>query len=343
MALHPDQLSMRDDDGRLPLHRVSYRGLQRQEPSDDTGSGGININSPPFAFGGNNREGGGLFEAVALQGAIDSNNNNNISDDDSNLAYCNDETLKLTREVLEASSDMAPRTYDGERRLPLHCAVDAVVSSLLASAVVIRRRSSISSALPSPPDAGDYNDDNLRRRLPLMNPFQAAMPLIQQRRSQRREQTTHDRCHRATRTAVAILSELVRANPEALGRRDGRTMLYPFMQAASAATAKTAAVMMVTDDVYADDEEEEEEGEHAVDGDDDSFRPSFRRHSTSRPSTTLNGVVKRHEGSEIEHLSIVYYLLRENPSIATLEHQNQQQNQQQHQRTASGGFAVIPM
>lgn len=132
-----------------------------------------------------------------------------------------DETLILLKEVLSESHKAAPATYDNNKQLPLHCAVDSFVTSLVTEKKMF-----------TVPDA-------------------------------KTKATVQKNCHAHVKLAIECLSELLRANSSATFCRDGKTGLFPFMQAG----VKRDGV---------------EEGDAAV---------------------------------ERDHISIVYFLLREDPSV----------------------------
>jgi len=206
ISLFSDQLFQRDDDGRLPLHRVACRGLSWEPPGSDV---------------------------------------------DTTQASLADETLTLLKEVLSGSHEMAPETYDNNRQLPLHCAVDSIVTSLVMGK---RRRASLHA--------------------------EARVALQKYR-------------HTHVEIAMECLSELLQANSSALQRRDGKTGLFPFMQAAIP-HLKDCAVVKYTSDL--------------------SRRPGFDVgvgfHSMEREVVEEDDVE-----AESDHITIIYYLLREDPSV----------------------------
>jgi len=206
IRLFSDQLFQRDDSGRLPLHRVSLRGLGWEPPGSDV---------------------------------------------DTTQASLADETLTLLKEVLSGSHESASRTYDNNRQLPLHCAVDSLVTSLVMGK---RRRASLHA--------------------------EARVALQKYR-------------HTHVEIAIECLSELLQANSSALQSRDGKTGLYPFMQAA-VPHINDCAVVKYTSDL--------------------SRRPGFDVgvgfHSMEKD------VVEEDElEAECDQITMIYYLLRENPSV----------------------------
>ncbi|KAL7540679.1 hypothetical protein ACHAXR_010300 [Thalassiosira sp. AJA248-18] len=206
IKLFSDQLFQRDDDGRLPLHRVACRGLGWEPPGSDIDTSHVSLA---------------------------------------------DETLTLLKEVLSGSHERAPESYDNNRQLPLHCAVDSLVTSLVMGK---RRRASLHA--------------------------EARVALQKYR-------------HTHVEIAMECLSELLHANSSALQRRDGKTGLYPFMQAALP-HVKDCAVVKYTSDL--------------------SRRPGFDvgvgYHSMERDVVEENDIE-----AESDHLTIIYHLLREDPSV----------------------------
>ena len=161
-----------------------------------------------------------------------------------------DETLTLLKEVLSDSHENAPGVYDFNRQLPLHCAVDSIITSLVMGK---RRRASLHA------EAG------------------VALQKYQ---------------HSHVSIAVQCLSELLQANSYALQRRDGRTGLFPFMQAALP-HVKDCAVVKYTSDL--------------------SRRPGF---DVGVGYSMERDVVEEDDAeAEADHVSIVYFLLREDPSV----------------------------
>mmetsp|Transcript_10956 Transcript_10956/g.24184 ORF Transcript_10956/g.24184 Transcript_10956/m.24184 type:complete len:630 (-) Transcript_10956:175-2064(-) len=173
------------------------------------------------------------------------------SDIDTSHASLADETLTLLKEVLSGSHEKAPRTYDNNRQLPLHCAVDSLVTSLVMGK---RRRASLHA--------------------------EARVALQKYR-------------HTHVEIAMECLTQLLQANSSALQRRDGKTGLYPFMQAAVPHINDCAVVQ------YASDL---------------SRRPGFDVgvgfHSMEREVVEENDVE-----AESDHITIIYHLLREDPSV----------------------------
>ena len=173
------------------------------------------------------------------------------SDIDTSHASLADETLTLLKEVLSGSHERAPELYDNNRQLPLHCAVDSIITSLVMGK---RRRASL----------------HAEARVALQK-------------------------HRHTHVEIAMecLSVLLLANSSALQRRDGQTGLYPFMQAALP-HEHDCAVVKYTSDL--------------------SRRPGFDVgvgfHSMDREVVEEDDM----EG-ESDHVTIIYFLLREDPSV----------------------------
>jgi hypothetical protein len=209
IKLFSDQLYQRDDDGRLPLHRVACRGLGWEPPSTsevDPSSGHVSLA---------------------------------------------DETLTLLKGVLNDSHERASEMYDAHCQLPLHCAVDSLVTSVVMGK---RRRASLHA--------------------------EARVALQRYRRSH-------------VEIAMQCLSELLHANSTALQRRDGRTCLFPFMQAALP-HVEDCAVVKYTSDL--------------------SRRPGFDVGSGFH--SMENEVVEEDDmEAESDHLTIIFYLLREDPSV----------------------------
>lgn len=173
------------------------------------------------------------------------------SDIDTSHASLADETLTLLREVLGGSHESAPEAYDDQGQLPLHCAIDSLVTSLVMGK---------------------------RRRASLHAEARAALQ-------------RHRRAH--VEIAMECLAELLCANSMALQRRDGRSRLFPFMQAALP-HIDDCAVVKYTSDL--------------------SRRPGFDvgvgYHSMEQEVVEESDV----EG-EADHVTIIYYLLREDPSV----------------------------
>jgi hypothetical protein len=165
-------------------------------------------------------------------------------------AFLADETLLLLREVLSESHKEAPMEADLNKQLPLHCAIDSLVTSL----VMGKKR----------------------------------------RASQHAEATVALQKHRRTLVEVAIqcLSELLQANALALQKRDGITGLFPFMQAATPHNNDYTIIK------YASDL---------------SRRPGFDV-GVGYHSMESEVVEEDDVEAESDHVTIIYYLLREDPS-----------------------------
>jgi len=168
---------------------------------------------------------------------------------DAPLSVLRNETMVLLNDVLEASHPMAPRTFDRHRQLPLHCAIDSLVASLLCGKC---RRASMHAE---------------------------ARVAMQKHR------------HTQVEISIEFLSLLLRINSSALERRDGKSRLFPFMQAATVRPGGNKVVKYSTDL---------------------SRRPGFNIGNASFE----NEIVEEEDGeSDSDHLTIIYYLFRENPSI----------------------------
>lgn len=161
-----------------------------------------------------------------------------------------DETLTLLKEVLERSHENAAGTCDNHRQLPLHCAVDSLVTSLVMGK---RRRASLHA--------------------------EARVALQKYR-------------HTHVKIATECLSELLQANSSALQQRDGKTGLFPFMQAATP-HVKDFAVVKYTSDL--------------------SRRPGFDVGVGFSMEREI--VEEDYLEAESDHVTIIYYLLREDPSV----------------------------
>ncbi|KAK1736621.1 hypothetical protein QTG54_012643 [Skeletonema marinoi] len=166
-----------------------------------------------------------------------------------------DETLNLMKEVLTASHTSAPMTYNNNRQLPLHCAIDSVITSLRM---------------------GKHRRETLHAE---------ARVALQKYR------------HNHVQIANDILSELLQANSNALQTRDGKTGLYPFMQAA--VEVDDRAVVKYTNDL--------------------SRRPGFNVPGATTHSYEDDIVEESDTEGESDHLTIVYFLLREDPSVIDVQ------------------------
>ena len=166
-----------------------------------------------------------------------------------------DETLNLMKEVLSASHTSAPMTYNNNRQLPLHCAIDSVVTSLRM---------------------GKHRRETLHAE---------ARVALQTYR------------HNHVQIAMDMLSELLHANSNALQARDGKTGLFPFMQAA--VKRDDRVVVKYTNDL--------------------SRRPGFNVPGATRHSYEDDVVEESEEEGESDHLTVVYFLLREDPSVIDVQ------------------------
>lgn len=170
---------------------------------------------------------------------------------DTRHASLADETLTLLKGVLSESHANASSTYDNNKQLPLHVAVDSLVTSLVMGK---RRRASL----------------HAEARVALQK-------------------------HRHTHVTIAMecLSELLQANSSALQQRDGISGLFPFMQAALP-HVQDCAVVKYTSDL--------------------SRRPGFDV-GVGYASMEAEVVEENDSEAESDHISIIYYLLREDPSV----------------------------
>ena len=173
------------------------------------------------------------------------------SDIDARDAYLADETLTLLREVLSESHEEAPRVYDKSKRLPLHCAVESLVTSLVMG----------------------------KKRRALLH-AEAKVALQK-----------HRRIH--VEIAIQCLAVLLQANSSALQRRDGKTGLFPFMQAAIPHT-NDCAIIKYTSDL--------------------SHRPGFDV-GVGFHSMESEVIEEDDVEAESDQITIIYYLLREDPSV----------------------------
>jgi len=224
-GLYPEQLRVRDESGKLPLHHVACRLLDLREfpktiQTDEIASSPmiteevteVENQCARLRIGGNYRE--GIHQDV---GGSDDSSTTSASFAEENVV---NETAKILGVIIHASPPQAARTYDAECRLPLHCAIDTFVK-----ATTLHNK-----------------EGNLEMMFNQHSRYYFLMNLIQ---------------------------PIILTFPGALGRRDGRTGLYPFMQAAATATESSSSTV-----------------------DDD--------------------------GDETALTSIVYTLLRENPSLVAM-------------------------
>ena len=173
---------------------------------------------------------------------------------DTEHASLADETLNLLKEVLSASHVSAPATYNNFGQLPLHCAIDSIITSLRMG-------------------------KNRRETL-----HAEARVALQKYR------------HNHVCIAMDMLSELLQANSNALVIRDGKTGLFPFMQAA--VEVDDRAVVKYTNDL--------------------SRRPGFNVPGASTHSYEDDIVEESDVEGESDHLTIVYFLLRQDPSVISV-------------------------
>jgi len=103
--------------------------------------------------------------------------------------------------------------------------------------------------------------------------------------------------HTHVQIAMDILSELLQANSNALETRDGKTGLYPFMQAA--VEIGDCTVVKYTNDL--------------------SRRPGFHVPGATIHSYEDDIVEESDTEGESDHLTIVYFLLREDPSVIDVQ------------------------
>ena len=170
--------------------------------------------------------------------------------DNSSCTSLADETLTLLKLVLSESHVKAPETYDNNKQLPLHCAIDSLVTSLTMGK---KRRATLHAE---------------------------ARVVLQKYR------------HTHVEIATECLTELLRANAQALWQRDGKTGLYPFMQAAIPHGTDTAVVKYTSDL---------------------SRRPGFDG-GLSFHSMDCDVEEENDDEADCNHISIIYFLLREDPS-----------------------------
>jgi hypothetical protein len=99
--------------------------------------------------------------------------------------------------------------------------------------------------------------------------------------------------HTHVEIAMDCLTELLRANAQSLSQRDGKTGLYPFMQAA-VPHGSDSAVVKYTSDL--------------------SRRSGFDVGSSFH-SIESEVVEESDVEAECDHISIIYFLLRDDPSV----------------------------
>lgn len=166
-----------------------------------------------------------------------------------------DETLNLLKEVLTVSHASAPMTYNNNRQLPLHCAIDSIITSLRM---------------------GKHRRETLHAE---------ARVALQKYR------------HTHVQIAMDILSVLLQANSNALYTRDGKTGLFPFMQAA--VKNGDCSVFKYTNDL--------------------SRRPGFHVPGATTHSYEDDIVEESDTEGDSDHLTIVYFLLRGDPSVIDVQ------------------------
>lgn len=173
------------------------------------------------------------------------------SDHDTNCVSLADETLTLLKLVLSESHTDAPRILDNQKQLPLHCAIDSLVTSLTMGK---KRRATLHAE---------------------------ARVVLQKYR------------HTHVEIAMECLTELLRANAQALLQRDGKSGLYPFMQAAVPHGTDNAVVKYTSD----------------------LSRSPGVDVGASFHSMDSEIVEESDDEAECDHVSIIYFLLREDPSV----------------------------
>jgi len=177
-GLYPEQLKIRDQSGKLPLHHVACRIFDPREFRNLMNEGTTEVS-------GNQNIGG----------------NDDVSTSSSSFAEDNvsNETAKILKVILNASPSQAARTYDAERRLPLHCAIDTFVKATALCDITSVEK--------------------------CKNVMDEKETLLNQIRQNARYYFL-----------MSLIQPIIQTFPGALGRKDGRTGLYPFMQAGATAT-----------------------------------------------------------------------------------------------------------
>jgi len=206
LSLRASQLSVLDNDGNLPLHYAAMRPIHFLQLSSSQRS-----QYTRYQYQDNHP----YQDLPSLHNIIGENYKNGNSnpreyDDNGNgssLVIIKNGVSTLAQEsslplVLHHSPPQAARTYNHEYRLPLHLAIDNIIESC-------------GSTLLADFESSTYGRSSSSSSLSPLE-FYWERQMLQ---------------------PLSFLKPLLKANPLALERRDGKTKLYPFMQASAKATS----------------------------------------------------------------------------------------------------------
>ncbi len=173
LELYPEQLMEKDASGKLPLHHAALRSIDPRERSGPKNGNEENEgNNNTFR---ESEEGGFVFV-------------NNVARISSSNNIIERETVKVLELLISSSPSEAARTFDADKRLPLHCFIDTMMKSV------------VQFQTTSFDEQNDQGGKNLS--------FYSVNPPLQ---------------------------SIINNYPDALECVDGKTNLFPFMQASAAA------------------------------------------------------------------------------------------------------------
>lgn len=274
IALHPKQLCTEvdfDSKGGLPLHRVARRVWFRGELPPATSFIGLCTNANAILDNSTHEAENSFYSSLGMDledVTMEDSQHNNSSDDytavDATTSLASktihSEPLIILRHVLGASPSWVASTLDAKGRLPLHCAVEGVAATLMIHRSERKRKRR--------PSSDDISPSSTATSLT------ALVPIL-----------------------IEFLLTLIRANPDALERREGRLQLYPFMLASVMTDGLTAK--------HHDDTNSNQSQEIDL--------------TTEKANEMSMGGKNIEEGdfddSDAESVSIVFFLLRQNPAL----------------------------
>lgn len=300
MSLKPSQLKLQDFQGNLPLHLAASRPVHYWQLSSSASSEGEEVEDDTARHQAANIIDGAHFQQPEMQRILSLYESNDPSESDNDETYYSNKCIVVSESALNVVFSYSPkeasRTYNNEKRLPLHMAIDNILLSF-AQAISIK---ALAPFVLSPGSAPRYlttTTNNQSQNHLSSFILDAYSPLH-------------------------FLKPLLSSFPESLERRDGKTNLYPFMQATATSTVLANAILMQHEDdntksriISASSRKKKSSSFSAPPHLLEALKKDKKESIVSSKSNSQTQ--EKYDAFSLISLTIVYKLLRENPTLVT--------------------------
>jgi len=306
MSLKPSQLKLQDFQGNLPLHLAASRPVHYWQLSSSTSSDEEEVEDDTARHQAANIIDGAHFQQPEMQRILSLYESNDPSESDNDETYYSNKCIVVSESALNVvfsySSKEASRTYNNEKRLPLHMAIDNILLSF-AQAISIK---ALAPFVLSPGSAPRYLTTTTKRNNNINNQSQNHLSSF--------VLDAYSPLH--------FLKPLLISFPESLERRDGKTKLYPFMQASATSTVLANAILMQHEDdntksriISASSRKKKSSSFSAPPHLLEALKKDKKESTVSSKSNSQTQ--EKYDAFSLISLTIVYKLLRENPTLVT--------------------------